>query len=158
MQLSDEFIIRLSMMKWFNLVWLAITSIEVANAATVSYDFTVSWVRANPDGRLARPVIGINGAWPPPHIEANVGDNIVVTLRNELGNQSTSLHFHGIWQNGTTHYDGPVGVSQCGIIPGATFVYNFTVGLTLASDCSENLVRSGGQLGFLSTELASSYC
>ncbi|RCI17106.1 hypothetical protein L249_2344 [Ophiocordyceps polyrhachis-furcata BCC 54312] len=98
-----------------------------ASAATVNYDFNISWVRANPDGAHERPVIGINGRWPIPRIEANVGDNVVVLVRNQLGNQTTSLHFHGLFMRGSPHMDGPDAVTQCPIPPGAEFTYNFTI-------------------------------
>ncbi|KAI1076349.1 Cupredoxin [Whalleya microplaca] len=98
-----------------------------ARAATVTYDFNVTWVIANPDGAFQRPTIGINGAWPIPQITANIGDNIVVHVTNQLGNQTTSLHFHGLFMNGTTHMDGPAQVSQCAIAPGSSFTYNFTI-------------------------------
>lgn len=98
-----------------------------ALAKTISYDFTIGWVRANPDGAFERPTIGINGQWPIPRIEANVGDTILVNAHNDLGNQSTSLHFHGLFMNGTNHMDGPVQVTQCPIQPGGSFLYNFTV-------------------------------
>lgn len=108
---------------------LLAASLGLASAAIVNYDFNVTWVTANPDGAFPRPVIGINNQWPIPRIEANVGDRIVINVNNQLGNQSTSLHFHGIYQNGSTHMDGPVGVSQCQIPPGYSFTYNFTVNL-----------------------------
>lgn len=95
-------------------------------AKTHTYDFNITWVTANPDGQLARPVIGINGKWPLPEIRTTVGDRVIVNVRNQLGNQTTSLHFHGLFQNGTTEMDGPTGVSQCPIPPGASFTYNFT--------------------------------
>ncbi|KAH0541524.1 hypothetical protein FGG08_003999 [Glutinoglossum americanum] len=98
-----------------------------AYAATVTYDWSISWVTANPDNALARPVIGINQQWPLPHLIASVGDRVIVNVANQLGNQSTSLHFHGLFQNGTTHMDGPVGVTQCAIPPGGRFTYNFTI-------------------------------
>ncbi|ORY55098.1 Cupredoxin [Pseudomassariella vexata] len=98
-----------------------------AEAATVTYDFNVTWVTANPDGDFDRPVIGINGKWPIPQITANVGDNVVVNVQNLLGNESTSLHFHGLYMNGTAHMDGPEQVSQCAIPPGSSFTYNFTI-------------------------------
>ncbi|KAK1535897.1 multicopper oxidase [Colletotrichum paranaense] len=106
---------------------LACLASRLAAAATVNYDFTVGWVTANPDGAFDRPVIGINGKWPIPQIEANIGDNIVINVHNDLGNQSTSLHFHGLFMNGTTHMDGPAQVSQCPIPPGSSFLYNFTI-------------------------------
>ncbi|PHH81497.1 hypothetical protein CDD82_644 [Ophiocordyceps australis] len=108
-------------------VALAAASAVLAAAATVSYDFNVTWLRANPDGAFERPVIGINGQWPIPRIEANVGDQVVVKVQNQLRNQTTTLHFHGLFMNGTSHMDGPAGVTQCPIPPGASFTYNFTI-------------------------------
>lgn len=100
---------------------------SVAHCATVSYDFDVAWTYANPDGQQNRPVMGINGQWPIPPIVANKGDQVIVNVKNSLGNESTSLHFHGLYMNGTTHMDGPVAVTQCAIPPGSSFTYNFTV-------------------------------
>jgi iron transport multicopper oxidase len=92
------------------------------------YDFNITWVTANPDGNFARPTIGINGQWPIPEIRSTIGDTIIVNVHNQLGNQSTSLHFHGLFMNGTTEMDGPSYVTQCPIAPGGSFTYNFTVG------------------------------
>lgn len=100
---------------------------SISWAATVTYDFDIGWVRANPDGQADRPVIGINGQWPIPVMEVNVGDRVVVNVLNSLGNQSTSLHFHGLFMNGTTMMDGPAQVSQCAIAPGLRFTYDFEV-------------------------------
>ncbi|KAK7398171.1 hypothetical protein QQX98_012454 [Neonectria punicea] len=105
----------------------ALGLLSPALAATVSYDFNIEWVRANPDGAFERPVIGINGEWPIQTIEANVGDTILINAHNGLGNQSTSLHFHGLFMNGTNHMDGPAQVTQCPIQPGDSFLYNFTI-------------------------------
>ncbi|KAJ4299020.1 hypothetical protein N0V90_004264 [Kalmusia sp. IMI 367209] len=80
--------------------------------------------QAAPDG-FVRPVISVNGEWPPPTIEANVNDTIVVNTYNELGNETTSIHFHGMFQNGTSAADGATGVGQCGIYPGRSFQYIF---------------------------------
>lgn len=99
----------------------------VANAATVTFDWNITWVTTNPDGMADRPTIGINGQWPLPALNLTKGDRVIVNAYNGLGNQSTSLHFHGMFQNGTNEMDGPVGVNQCGIPPGSTMVYNFTV-------------------------------
>ncbi|KAI0385635.1 putative ferroxidase [Hypomontagnella monticulosa] len=108
------------------IAWTA-TLLGLASAKTVTYNFKIGWVTANPDGAFDRPTIGINGQWPIPTIFADVGDNIVVHATNELGNQTTSLHFHGLFMNGTTQMDGPAQVSQCPIVPGSTFTYNFTI-------------------------------
>ncbi|GAP88601.1 putative multicopper oxidase [Rosellinia necatrix] len=108
------------------LAW-ALISLRLATAAMVTYDFNIGWVTANPDGAFDRPTIGINGQWPIPQIQADVGDNIIIHVTNQLGNQSTSLHFHGLFMNGTAHMDGPAQVSQCSIPPGSSFTYNFTI-------------------------------
>lgn len=101
-----------------------------AEAATRVYDFDIGWVRANPDGQYERPTIGINGKWPPPIMTANVGDQIIVNVQNSLGNQTTTLHFHGLFMNGTSEMDGPAQVTQCSIPSGSRFTYNFTVPTT----------------------------
>ncbi|KAI2463575.1 multicopper oxidase [Annulohypoxylon bovei var. microspora] len=106
--------------------WTA-TLLGLSSAKTVTYDFTIEWVTSNPDGAFSRPTIGINGQWPIPAIVADIGDNVVVTATNSLGNQTTSLHFHGLFMNGTTQMDGPSQVSQCSIAPGSSFTYNFTI-------------------------------
>jgi iron transport multicopper oxidase len=104
---------------------LLITSI--AEAATVVYDFNITWVTSNPDGAFERTTIGINNQWPLPIITATKGDQIIVNVDNQLGNQSTTLHFHGLFMNGTSDMDGPGQVTQCPIQPGSQFTYNFTV-------------------------------
>ena len=91
------------------------------------YNWDVTWVNRNPDGLKERPVIGINNQWPPPAINANVGEKITVHLTNQLGNETTGLHFHGLFQNGSNSMDGPTGVTQCPIGPGEKFTQVFTV-------------------------------
>lgn len=111
------------------LFYLAATALHlaVASAATLTYNWNVTWVTANPDGLQPRPVIGINGEWPIPVLNFTKGDRIIVNVYNDLGNQSTSFHFHGFFQNGTNEMDGPPAVTQCDIPPGSSFTYNFTV-------------------------------
>ena len=99
----------------------------LARAATVTYNLNATWTYADPDGQGRRAVMGFNNQWPIPAIVATVGDRVVVNLFNGLGNESTSLHFHGLYQNGTTYMDGPVGVTQCAVPPGGRITYNFTV-------------------------------
>jgi iron transport multicopper oxidase len=48
-------------------------------------------------------------------------------VNNQLGNQSTSLHFHGLFMHGANHMDGPSQVTQCAIPPGGSFTYAFNV-------------------------------
>lgn len=105
----------------------AFSLFSLSKTETVTFNWNVTWVTANPDGMFNRRTMGINGQWPIPVVNITKGDRVVVNLYNDLGDQSTSLHFHGLFQNGTTEMDGPVGVSQCGVPPGGSFTYNFTV-------------------------------
>ncbi|KAK5161524.1 FET Ferroxidase [Cryomyces antarcticus] len=99
----------------------------ITDAATVTFSWNVTWVRTNPDGKFERPTMGINNQWPLPLLNITKGDNVIINVNNQLGNQSTSFHFHGLFMNGTTEMDGPVGATQCGIPPGSSFTYNFTI-------------------------------
>lgn len=101
--------------------------LSLCRAVTVTYDFNLTWVMANPDGLYERKVIGVNNTWPLPVIEVNKGDQLVVNMINGLGDKATSMHFHGMYQNGTNEMDGPSMVTQCPIPPGSSFTYNFTV-------------------------------
>lgn len=73
-----------------------------------------------------RTILVINGQFPGPLIRANRGDRILVNVTNSLTN-ATTLHWHGIYQNGTNWMDGSTGITQCPIPPGRSFMYNFTI-------------------------------
>jgi len=68
-------------------------------------------------------MILINNQFPAPTIEANWGDNIEVTVRNNITGpqEGTSLHWHGLLQKETPWMDGVPSISQCPIAPGSTF-------------------------------------
>ncbi len=104
------------------LLWL----LPLSSAGLVEHWFEIGWTSGAPDG-FNRSVMAVNGTWPPPIIFATIGDRIVVHATNKMQDQGTSLHFHGLFQNGTNAMDGPVGVTQCGIPPGHSMTYNFTV-------------------------------
>ncbi|KAI9734192.1 MAG: hypothetical protein M1818_006601 [Claussenomyces sp. TS43310] len=109
------------------LLALLLSCPKSTKAGTVTYNFTVGWVNANPDGLFTRPTIGVNGQWPWPVMRATVNDTVIVHVDNQLGNQSTTLHFHGLYMNGSSEMDGPDQVAQCGIPPGSQLTYNFTI-------------------------------
>lgn len=112
---------------------LSLLPLSTLAVNTTTYNLDIEWVSASPDG-FQRPVIGVNGQWPPPVLYATKGDQLVVTVNNKLGNQSTSIHFHGMFQNGTTNMDGAAGATQCPIRPGSSYTYNFTVSFGDALD------------------------
>jgi iron transport multicopper oxidase len=61
-------------------------------------------------------------------IYAAAGETLAVDVRNELasGGRASSVHWHGMYQQGTPYMDGVPGVSFCGILPGQSFRYEFT--------------------------------
>ncbi len=107
--------------------FLLLSLLTIVSAKTVTYNWALTWVNRSPDG-FSRPVIGINNQWPCPSIEADIGDRIVINVENKLGNETSSIHFHGLFQRGTNGMDGPVGVTQCPIPVGEKFTYDFKVG------------------------------
>ncbi|KAI0063945.1 hypothetical protein BV25DRAFT_1801547 [Artomyces pyxidatus] len=95
-------------------------------AQTREYNFSVGLVEGAPDG-FQRTMLVVNGMYPGPTIEANQGDRLIVNVQNNLPN-ATSIHWHGLYQNGTNWYDGTSGITECGIPPGQSLTYNFTFG------------------------------
>lgn len=91
---------------------------------TRHYEFDINYMTISPDG-VEKPGIVVNGAFPGPTIEANWGDWIEVVVRNNLENEGTSMHWHGLLQTGTPGMDGVPSVTQCPIPPGTTYVYRF---------------------------------
>lgn len=89
------------------------------------FDFEISSIEALPDG-VWKNLTVINGAFPGPLIECQSGDTIVINLKNN-GIEPTTLHFHGLYQNGTNYYDGSSRINQCDIPVGGEFKYNFTI-------------------------------
>nr|3T6V_A Chain A, Laccase [Steccherinum ochraceum]3T6V_B Chain B, Laccase [Steccherinum ochraceum]3T6V_C Chain C, Laccase [Steccherinum ochraceum]3T6W_A Chain A, Laccase [Steccherinum ochraceum]3T6W_B Chain B, Laccase [Steccherinum ochraceum]3T6W_C Chain C, Laccase [Steccherinum ochraceum]3T6X_A Chain A, Laccase [Steccherinum ochraceum]3T6X_B Chain B, Laccase [Steccherinum ochraceum]3T6X_C Chain C, Laccase [Steccherinum ochraceum]3T6Z_A Chain A, Laccase [Steccherinum ochraceum]3T6Z_B Chain B, L len=83
-----------------------------------------------PDG-FVRPAVNAGGTFPGPVIAGNVGDNFQIVTFNQLIECSmlvdTSIHWHGEFQKGTNWADGPAFITQCPIIVGNSFSYNFNV-------------------------------
>ncbi|KAF8188021.1 yellow laccase [Pholiota molesta] len=72
-----------------------------------------------------------NVTFPGPLITGFKGDTFGLNVIDELTDTtmltSTSIHWHGLFQEGTNWADGPVGVNQCPISPGHSFLYQFSV-------------------------------
>lgn len=89
------------------------------------YWWTIEDMFLNPDG-VYKQMIVINGQFPGPVIRCNKGDVVVVHVENK-GTNATSIHWHGIYQNGSNWMDGTVGITQCPIASGGFFTYKFQV-------------------------------
>jgi iron transport multicopper oxidase len=114
-------------MKYLAFFIVALSLASNALAKVWTYNWDITWVLANPDGKLVRPVMGINNQWPNPLVNITVGDRLVVHVTNKLGNETTGIHWHGFFQNGTNAMDGPRGVTGCPIPPGGSYTFDFTV-------------------------------
>ncbi|KAF9493875.1 laccase [Pleurotus eryngii] len=83
-----------------------------------------------PDG-YSRQAVLANGIFPGPLIVGQKGDTFRLNVKDSLNDPtmrtSTSIHWHGLYQEKTTWADGPAFVTQCPIVPGHSFEYNFHV-------------------------------
>ena len=88
------------------------------------YILDVAEMTLAPDG-VAMPGKVFNGSYPGPWIQACWGDEIEVTIRNNLWYNGTTIHWHGVRQWNNVAMDGVNGVTQCPIAPGENFTYTF---------------------------------
>jgi iron transport multicopper oxidase len=93
------------------------------------YDFRVGYICGSPDGVTVCHILGVNGKFPGPRIEANLGDTLHVTVHNQIqdreGPQKTSIHWYGIFQRGSQHEDGADMVTGCPIPFNQSYTYKF---------------------------------
>ncbi|OJD18425.1 hypothetical protein AJ78_01544 [Emergomyces pasteurianus Ep9510] len=90
----------------------------------VEYHLEISNTTLAPDG-FERLVLAVNGQFPGPTIRANWGDTLRIHVKNNLQDNGTSIHWHGIRQKYTGHQDGTNGVTECPIAPGDKKTYEF---------------------------------
>jgi FtsP/CotA-like multicopper oxidase with cupredoxin domain len=79
-----------------------------------------------PDG-YSRTCMTFNGTVPGPTIIADWGDEVIIHVTNNMVDNGTSIHWHGLRMLNNAVNDGVPGVSQCGIAPGQTMTYRFRV-------------------------------
>ncbi|KAI0924510.1 hypothetical protein AcW1_006623 [Taiwanofungus camphoratus] len=93
-------------------------------------NLTISNGNVNPDG-YSRSAVLIGGSTPGPLVQGNMGDNFQLNVINQLSDTSmvtyTTVHWHGINQLDSNWADGAALVTQCPIITGDSFLYNFNV-------------------------------
>ncbi|KAJ5758017.1 uncharacterized protein N7511_006711 [Penicillium nucicola] len=89
------------------------------------FELNLSWETRAPDG-VERMQALVNGQFPGPPLLLDEGDKVEVTVNNYMP-YNTTIHYHGIDQQGTSWSDGVPGVSQRFIPPGGQFISKFTV-------------------------------
>lgn len=92
---------------------------------------------------------GYNGRTPGPTIEAVEGDRVRIYVTNKLP-EETAVHWHGVIL--PSGMDGVKGLTQKGIPPGETFVYEFTLkqhGTQMYHSHGDEMTQMGlGAMGF----------
>ncbi|KAH6695650.1 laccase precursor [Plectosphaerella plurivora] len=91
---------------------------------TREYWLSVQQGDCAPDG-YKRTCMTFNGTIPGPLITADWGDNLVIHVTNNMKDNGTAIHWHGLRQLNNTEHDGVPGITQCPIPPGETLTYSF---------------------------------
>ncbi|EGG05845.1 multi-copper oxidase laccase-like protein [Melampsora larici-populina 98AG31] len=101
-------------------------TIRGERAQTRQFDFVIDERLGKPDG-FEKDMLVVNGQYPGPIIEVNQDDLVVIRVQNMAVN-TTSITWHGLFQVGTSYFDGVRGVSECGIPAGESMTYTFRPG------------------------------
>ncbi|KAG6854432.1 hypothetical protein C0991_006976 [Blastosporella zonata] len=111
---------------------IAVSLFGIATAVTIGPvgNLVISNKEIAPDG-FSRPSVLAGSTFPGPVIVGKKGDRFQLNVTNALTDprmlRATTIHWHGIFQNGTNYADGPAMVTQCPIVPNDSFVYDFNV-------------------------------
>jgi len=99
-----------------------------ANTVGPVTNLTISNRMIAPDGFLRSTSLA-GGTFPGPLIKASKGERFAINVVNELTDPamwlSTSVHWHGLVQNGTNYADGTSFVTQCPITQNNSFLHQF---------------------------------
>lgn len=94
-------------------------------AAIKEYHLNINEQKVNVTGKPLKRIT-VNGKFTAPFLEFEEGDEAVIHVHNQLKNQDTSLHWHGLLLPGLM--DGVPGFNNFkGIAPNGDFVYRFKV-------------------------------
>ncbi|KAJ7054230.1 laccase [Mycena amicta] len=110
----------------------AFSSVKAVSVRSVA-EIRLTNKEISPDG-FSRSAVIVNNVFPAPLIKANKGDpfqlNVVDSLTDTSMPRATSIHFHGLFQAGSNYADGVSFVTQCPIVPGNSFLYEFSTSQT----------------------------
>ncbi|KAL5536611.1 LCC11_2 [Sanghuangporus sanghuang] len=116
-----------------SLITVVSTILHLATRATadvVNVGLNIQNTQLAPNG-VSRSTVTANGQNPGPLISGNIGDQFLIDVVDNLSDptmrRATSIHWHGVFQHGTTEMDGPSFVTQCPIVPEQSFLYDFSV-------------------------------
>ena len=97
---------------------------EITADGTKVFELTVDEVDWEVEPGKVVKAMAYNGMIPGPTIQVDLGDSYVIRVTNELDNESTTLHPHGV--NGhLVQYDGVAPITQEPIRTGESYDYEF---------------------------------
>ncbi|KAJ7181599.1 laccase 2 precursor [Mycena crocata] len=114
--------------------YFALSLLSGGYAATVTGPGSVKTLKIvnkniSPDG-FSRSAVLAGGTFPGTPITANKGDRLLINVVDSLTDptmlRSTSIHWHGVFQQNTSWADGTSFVTQCPIAANNSFFYDFT--------------------------------
>ncbi|KAI5071542.1 hypothetical protein GOP47_0013793 [Adiantum capillus-veneris] len=108
------------------LLLVATFFLEAATAAHRHFHFHVKYSNFTCLCHTKR-MVTVNDQFPGPAIVIHEGDRLFINVSNEMPDKNITIHWHGIRQLRTGWFDGPAYITQCPIMPGRSFLYNFTV-------------------------------
>ncbi|XP_012139840.2 uncharacterized protein LOC100881736 [Megachile rotundata] len=76
---------------------------------------------------VERMALVVNRMLPGPSIQVCINDYVVIDVVNKIKEDAVTVHWHGVYQKGTQYYDGVPDLTQCSILYGKTFRYQFPV-------------------------------
>ena len=89
-----------------------------------TFDLRIGTTPVNLTG-ASRTALSVNGSIPAPTLRWREGDSLTLRVSNDLDEEDTSIHWHGILL--PANMDGVPGLSFHGIRPGETYAYRFDV-------------------------------
>jgi manganese oxidase len=97
----------------------------IASDGTKVFELTADETQWEVEKGVVKEGFAYNGQIPGPTLKAQLGDRVRIVLKNELDEQPTTLHLHGMILPNAM--DGVPGIAQKAILPGKSFNYEFTV-------------------------------
>lgn len=86
-------------------ILMVFCSLVYAVTADINEKWTISYKVVHPDG-VPKVVPVVNGKYPGPELRGSVNETVRIEVVNKLPTDSTSIHWHGIKQDGTPWSDG----------------------------------------------------